>query len=128
MTLKSDAGSRVSAGDDLVAEMLAGDKAALRPILDKLLAAALSCGDDIEQAPKKAYLSLRRKTQFATLHPSTRTRFDLGLKVKGLTPSGRLEAAGSWNALVSHRVRLESLGDVDAQVVEWIRAAYEGAG
>ncbi len=127
-TLKSDAGSRIAAGDDLVADMFAGDKAVLRPIYDKLLAAALACGDDIEQAPKKGYLSLRRKTQFATLHPSTKTRFDLGLKLKGVAPSGRLEAAGSWNAMVSHRVRLESAADVDAEVRDWVRAAYEGAG
>lgn len=127
-TLKSDAGSRVAAGDDLVSEMFAGGKEDLRPIFDKLLAAALACGTDIEQAPKKGYLSLRRKTQFATLHPSTKTRFDLGLKLKGVPAKGRLEAAGSWNAMVSHRVRLESAADVDGEVVGWVRAAYEGAG
>ncbi len=128
MTLKSDAGSRVAAGDDLVAEMFAGDKASLRPIFDKVLAAALDCGDDIEQSPKKGYLSLRRKTQFATLHPSTKTRFDLGLKLKGVVPSGRLEAAGSWNGMVSHRVRIEDAAQVDGDVVGWVRRAYEGAG
>lgn len=128
MTLKSDAGSRVAAGDDLVAEMFGGGKEGLRPIFDKLLAAALACGNDIEQAPKKGYLSLRRKTQFATLHPSTKTRFDLGLKLKGIPAKGRSEAAGSWNAMVSHRVRLEQVSDVDAEVVGWMRAAYEGAG
>ncbi len=128
MTLKSDAGSRVAAGDDLVAEMFGGGKEGLRPIFDKLLAAALACGKDIEQSPKKGYLSLRRKTQFATLHPSTKSRFDLGLKLKGVPANGRLEAAGSWNAMVSHRVRLEKASDVDAEVVGWLREAYEGAG
>jgi predicted transport protein len=126
-TLKSDAGSKVAAGDDLVAEMFGGDKAAMRPIFDALLAGILSFGTDIEQAPKKGYLSLRRKTQFATLHPSTKSRFDLGLKLKGVAPSGRLEAAGSWNAMVTHRVRLERADQVDAEVLGWIRQAYDMA-
>lgn len=124
-TLKSDAGSKAAAGDDLVAEMFAGDKAALRPIYDALMARILAFGGDIEQAPKKGYMSLRRSAQFATLHPSTKTRFDVGLKLKGVAPAGRLEAAGSWNAMVTHRVRLESADQVDEEVVGWLRAAYE---
>ena len=126
-TFASDAGARAQAGDDLVAEMLAGEKAGLRPIMDALLAAITSFGDDVEQAPKKGYLSLRRKTQFATLHPSTKSRFDVGLKLKGVPPSGRLEAAGSWNAMVTHRVRLAAAAEVDAELVGWLRQAYEKA-
>jgi hypothetical protein len=61
------------------------------------------------------------------LHPSTKTRFDVGLKLKGLAATGRLEAAGSWNAMVSHRVRLASVADVDAEVVGWLRQAYDAA-
>ena len=57
-TLKSDSGAKIAAGDDLVAEMFAGDKAALRPIFDALMKAILAFGDDIEQSPKKGYLSL----------------------------------------------------------------------
>lgn len=124
---KSDAASMAASGHDLVAEMFAGDKAALRPIYDALMDAILAFGGDIEQAPKKGYVSLRRKVQFATLHPSTRTRFDVGLKLKSVSPSGRLEAAGSWNAMVSHRVRLESADQVDAELVGWLRQAYDGA-
>ncbi len=126
-TLGSDAGSKVAAGDDLVAEMFAGEKAAMRPIFDALMARIGSFGTDIEQSPKKGYLSLRRKTQFVTLHPSTKTRFDVGIKLKGVAAAGRLEAAGSWNAMVSHRVRLESVTDVNDELLGWIRAAYVGA-
>ena len=126
-TLASDAGAQLAAGVDLVAEMFAGDKAGLRPIYDSLMTAILAFGDDVEQAPKKGYMSLRRKTQFATLHPSTKTRFDVGLKLKGVPPAGRLEAAGSWNAMVTHRVRLESADQVDAELVGWLRRAYDGA-
>ena len=126
-TLKSDAASQVAAGADLVSPMFAGDKSGLRPIFDALMSAIRAFGPDIEEAPKKGYLSLRRKTQFATLHPSTKTRFDVGLKLKGLPATGRLETAGSWNLMVTHRVRLESVGDVDSQLLGWLRQAYDQA-
>jgi predicted transport protein len=124
---KSDAVSQVAGGADLVGAMFAGDNAALRPIFDKIMKEVRSFGGDIEESPKKGYLSLRRTTQFATLHPSTKTRFDVGLKLKGVAPAGRLEAAGSWNAMVSHRVRLESASDVDSELIGWLRKAYENA-
>ena len=124
---KSDSLSQTIAGADLVGAMFAGDKAALRPIFDRIMTAVRGFGTDIEESPKKGYLSLRRKTQFATLHPSTKTRFDVGLKLKGMEPKRRLEASGSWNAMVSHRVRLESVKDVDNELIGWLRKAYEGA-
>ena len=82
----------------------------------------------MEISPKKAYVSLRRATQFAILQPSTATRLDVGLKLKGTAPAGRLEAAGSWNGMVTHRVRLESAKDVDAQLIGWLKEAYSSAG
>jgi hypothetical protein len=124
-TLKSDAGSMIAEGSDLVGEMFAGDKVAVRPIFDALMEHIGGFGSDIEEAPKKGYLSLRRKTQFATLHPSTKTRFDVGLKLKGVAPAGRLEAAGSWNAMMTHRVRVASAAEVDAELIGWLRQAYD---
>jgi len=126
-TFKSDAVSQTAAGADLVASMFEGDKAALRPIFDALMKAIRAFGNDIEEAPRKGYLSLRRKTQFATLHPSTKTRFDVGLKLRGVPASGRLETAGSWNLMVTHRVRLETAKDVDAELLKWLKQAYEQA-
>jgi len=126
-TLKSDAGSILAEGGDLLAEMFAGDKVVQRPVFDALMSRIRAFGDDIEEAPKKGYLSLRRKTQFATLHPSTKTRFDVGLKLKGVAHAGRLEAAGSWNAMMTHRVRLASINDVDEELVAWLRQAYDAA-
>ena len=126
-TLKSDAGSILAEGGDLVGEMFAGDKAVMRPLFDALMSQIRQFGADIDESPKKGYLSVRRKTQFATLHPSTKTRFDVGLKLKGVAPAGRLEAAGSWNAMMTHRVRLGSVGEVDAELIAWIRQSYDGA-
>jgi hypothetical protein len=124
-TLKSDAGS-IGATTDLVAAQYAGDKAALKPIYNALIKAAKSCGA-VEIAPKKAYVSLRRSKQFAIIKPSTRTRVDLGLNMKSEPAEGRLEKSGSFNAMVSHRVRLEKTTDVDKDVKAWIKKAWSEA-
>lgn len=124
-TLKSDAGS-VDSGD-LVAAQYSGKKADLRPIYDALVAAVQKLGDDVELAPKKAYVSLRRNKQFGLIQPSTATRVDVGINLKGVEPTARLEASGSFNAMVSHRVRLSASKDVDAALVKWLRQAYEAS-
>lgn len=114
--------------DDLVAAQYAGDKAKLKPIYDAIVKTVKGFGKDVELAPKKAYVSLRRKKQFALIQPSTKTRVDLGVNLKSREPEGRLEASGSFNAMVSHRVRLESAKEVDAELGAWLRAAYDAAG
>jgi hypothetical protein len=123
--LASDAGS--SDGDDLLAAQYAGPKAALKPAYDKLAKIVEGFGKDIEFSPKKSYVSLRRSKQFGLIQPSTATRLDLGLNLKGVAPSGRLEAAGSWNAMCTHRVKLASAADVDAEVKGWLKQAYDAA-
>ena len=85
-------------------------------------------GSDITIAPKKGYLSLRRAKQFAMLQPSTTGRLDVGLILPGVAAAGRLEAAGSFNALFTHRVRVISAGDIDTTLAGWLRAAYDNAG
>lgn len=123
-TLASDAGSQGE--DDLMAAMFAGPKAAMRPAYDKAAGFVEGLGG-VEFAPKKGYVSLRRSKQFGLLQPSTKDRLDIGLALKGVEPSGRLEAAGSWNAMVSHRVRIGSAEEVDAEVLGWLREAWERA-
>lgn len=125
--LKADAGSAES-GDSLVDAQYGSGKEHLRPIYDKLAKAIQGFGADVELAPKRAYVSARRKKQFAILQPSTKTRFDVGLNLKGTPAAGRLEASGSFNSMCSHRVRLESPKDVDAELIKMIRDAYDAAG
>jgi hypothetical protein len=102
-------------------------KATIRPLYDHLVATALAFGPDVEIAPKKANVSVRRARQFALLQPSTRTRLDLGLILKGKPPQGRLEASGSFHAMFTHRVRIETAADIDAEILGWLREAYNEA-
>jgi hypothetical protein len=114
--------------DDPVAHLFADGKEGLRPLYDRLIAVATGLGPDVEIAPKKANSSIRRSKQFALLQPSTKTRLDLGLILKGQPPQGRLEASGSFNAMFTHRVKLTSLADIDDDVKAWLKAAYDAAG
>lgn len=125
--LKSDAGSAKGGADALVAAQYAGPKAQLAPIYDALIRAVNALGKDVEIAPKKTYVSLRRTKQFALIQPSTKTRVDLGLNIKGEPAKGRLEESGSFNAMVSHRVKLEKPADVDKDVKAWLKKAYTNA-
>ena len=54
-------------------------------------------------------------------------RLDLGLNLKGVAPKGRLEAAGSWNAMCTHRIKLATAADIDAEVKAWLKQAYDAA-
>jgi hypothetical protein len=115
----------VPEGDDLVTAQYTGAKAALRPIYDAILAKVGKFGDDVEVAPKKTYVSLRRKKQFAILQPSTASRFDVGINLKGAPTTDRLLASGTFNAMVSHRVSLSSPKEVDKELIDWLKKAYE---
>lgn len=119
----SDGGS----SDDLVAAQYAGNKSDLRPIYDALIATVKKFGADVEIAPKKTYVSLRRSKQFALIQPSTKTRVDLGINLRGTPAEGRLEDSGSFNAMVSHRVRLSEKADIDSDVRQWLKAAFDAA-
>jgi hypothetical protein len=112
---------------DLVSAQYAGARASLRPVYDRIVEAVRRFGPDVEIAPKKAYVSLRRKKQFGLVQPSTATRVDVGLNLKEAPASGRLELSGSFSEMVSHRVRVSSLEEVDAELIAWLRAAYDAA-
>lgn len=117
-------GGEVSAPDDLVSQQYAGPKAVLRPVFDLLLAAAIDLGEDVEVAPKKASVSLRRGKQFALIEAPSAKRIQLGIQLKGEPTTDRLVAG---NAMCSHKVFVTSIDDIDAELLGWLREAYERA-
>jgi predicted transport protein len=123
--LRSDDAS-VGTEDDLVDAQYAGKKAELRPIYDAVIARVQQFGADVELAPKKAYVSLRRSKQFGILQPGA-GRLDVGINLKNEPATERLEPSGSFNAMVSHRVRITNVREVDDQLIGWLRTAYDRA-
>lgn len=126
--LQSD-GGRAAQGlsvEDVLHGIYIGPKAGLRPVHDAVLSAVTGFGD-FENAPKKGYVSLRRKRQFAMVGPATNTQVEIGINARGLTESPRLkpQPAGS---MCNYKVRLAAVSEVDAELVGWLRTAYESAG
>jgi len=117
---KSDAGS---ADYDLVDSQYKG-KENLFPIYEKLLDIITSFGEDITISPKKDSVSFIRKKQFVLIKPASKTRVDLGLKLKNAPFSGRLENSGPFGAMCTNRIQIVSPEDVDAETVQWIAEAY----
>lgn len=121
---KADAGSHDDA--DLIANQYQG-KEHLKPIYDKLIAEISTFGDDITRTPKKDSVSMIRKRQFALIKPATKSRIDLGLKLKGKPTTDRLGNSGPFGTMCTHRVQLTEVAQVDKELVGWIREAYEMA-
>jgi hypothetical protein len=128
--LKSDGGSAAQekglSSEAVLDEIYSGAKAALRPIHDKLMAQVNQFGA-FEIAPKKGYVSLRRKKQFAMIGPATNTRVEVGLNVKGLTPDARLVELPP-KGMCDYKVKLTKPEEVDDKLIVWIRQAFEASG
>jgi hypothetical protein len=115
----------VAGADELIDGQYA-DREQLRPILDALVAVAPSVGE-VEVQVRKGYVTLLtpRRT-FASIEPTTKSRIDLGLRLNGLEPAGRLEAARSMGqSAMTHRIGLSSPADLDDETIEWLGRAYE---
>lgn len=118
------AGSTDAAPADLVAEQYSGGKADMRPVYDRLVEVAQGLGGDVEVAPKKTSVSLRRSKQFAVLTPASRTRIDVGLNLGDAPADGRVEQT---SGMCTHRVRVASVTEIDAELEGLLRAAYDRA-
>ena len=99
----------------------------MKPFYNLLKSEISKFGKDIEIAPKNSYVSLRRKKQFATLNPATKTRFEIGINLKGQEAKGKLEAEKP-NAMCSHKINITDIKEIDKEVSEWIKTAYDNAG
>lgn len=125
-TLKSDAGSAEDT-DDLIRQQYKGKEHFL-PLYHKLRADIEALGDDVEFAPKKTYVSVRRKKQFAMLVPATKTRYELGINLKGQEPSGLLKLDTKSSGMVTHSIIINHEEQYSKEVHDWLKKAYEAAG
>ena len=126
--LQSDGASAAAdkSPDDVLDEIYAGAKASLRPVHDAVMAVVHELGP-FETAPKKGYVSLRRKKQFAMVGPATKTAVEIGLNAKDLPGDPRLVVVAP-GAMCNYKVRVSAAGEVDATVKDWLKRAYESAG
>ncbi len=117
------------AGDALLDELYSGAKAGLRPVHVALMAAIGAFGE-FEIAPKKGYLSLRRKKQFVMIGPATQSKIEIGFNMKGLpdgTPNNPRLVAQAAGGMCNYKLRLGSVDEVDAELLAWLRCAFDGS-
>jgi predicted transport protein len=123
--LASDAASATDT-DDLLENQYRG-KEQLKPFYEKLIKEIEKFGGEFEIAPKKTYVSLKRKKQFIILNPASKTRFEIGFNLKAVEPKGKLEAEKP-NGICSHKINLAAITEIDKEVIDWIRMAFDKAG
>ena len=113
-----------STSDDLVDLQYKG-KEQLKPIYEKLIKFVDQLGSDVVISPKKGSVSVIRKRQFILIKPATKSRIDLGFKLKNKPETDRLENSGPFGTMCTHRVRLSELAEIDNELKSWITEAYE---
>lgn len=123
-TIVSLSKSQNEPSEDLV-ELQYKGKESLKPIYEKLLETIQGFGEDVKITPKKTSVSMIRKHQFALIKPATKTRIDLGLKLKGVENKGRLEGSGPFGTMCTHRIQITLDNDVDSETIDWLKQAYE---
>jgi hypothetical protein len=123
---QSAAQARGASSDEVVDEIYTGAKADLRPIHDRLMAEINQFGE-FEVVPKKGYVSLRRKRQFAMIGPATKTRVEVGINSKTLEATDRLIGMPP-GGMYQFKVNVTDASQVDAELIAWIKQAYDAAG
>ncbi len=110
---------------DKVDEIYSGSKAPLRPLHDAVMRSIKKLGD-FEISPKKTYLSLRRKKQFAMVGPGTKGRLEIGINMKDVPATERLIEMPA-GGMCQYKVWLTDQSEVNDELLNWIKTAYESA-
>lgn len=111
---------------DLVSNQYKG-KENLLPIYESIVHIVKNFGSDVKITPKKTTVSLIRNKQFALIKPATKTRIDLGLKLKDKPITVRLGNSGPFGTMCTHRVKISSVFEVDQELKDWLEEAYSKA-
>jgi hypothetical protein len=113
----------LASADELIQGQYA-DRPQIRPIFDAIIAAAAGLGEVVIQT-RKTYVSLLtpRRT-FARVQPTTKQRVDLGLRLEGQLPAGRLQPS-KIHETMPLQISLTTPNEVDAEVLDWLQRAYD---
>jgi len=123
----SDPDAYLQAAEKYVEEMFAGKKEHLRPICEALLKLGLAMGKDTKACPCQTIVPLYRNHVFAQIKPTTTKRIDIGFALGDMKPKGRLIDTGGFakKDRITHRIPLESVADIDDEVKQWLKVAYD---
>ena len=117
---------REASPDDKADKLFSGNKEKWCKSYDELIEKVTAFGADVTTSAGQTYINLLRGgKKFAIIQPSSAERLDIGIKLKEAESGGRFEAAGAWNAMVTHRVRITQPEQIDGQVIDWLKQAYD---
>ncbi len=102
-------------------------KESLMPMYEALISYIKTLGSDVAITPKKGSVSIIRKRQFVLIKPATKTRIDLGFKLKGKPTTERLGDSGPFGTMCTHRVKLSDLAEINSELKDWIKEAYQSS-
>ncbi len=114
-------------GDDLLINLFKGPKEALKPLYDQMVNIVEKFGNDVDVSPRKTYVTIRRSKQFAIFKPSTKERLDVGLILKGVNETPRLQTGKQFSGMMTHCVAVHSKSDLDPELKSWLKDAYDKA-
>jgi hypothetical protein len=121
-------GAPRTTANEKLSTLFRGKKERWQTPCETLIQQLQKLGSDFSVGVGGSYVSLLRAgTKFGILQPSSGERLDIGIKLKGVRPEGRFELAGKWNAMVTHRVRIEDTSKIDQEVVSWLKRGYEAS-
>ena len=108
--------------DEAIDKHFANSKSVWRPSFDDLM-------NKIRKfAPASSYLSILRAERKIAVVQIIAGRMDIGIKLNGTAATERFERAGNWNTMMTHRVRITNVKQIDMEVINWLRNAYEQNG
>jgi hypothetical protein len=113
--------------EDRIGRLFRGPRSRWRKPYDELLGKMKRFGPDVSESTTDSYISLLRKGKKFSIVQATADRMDIGIKLKGAPPKGRFEPSGTWNAMVTHRVRVDDPKQIDAEILSWLHQAYDKA-
>ena len=125
-TINKQAGPPSSA-EEKVAKHFNAKKSSWRPVYEQLIDRVNEFGPDTDVVAGASYLSLRKAGKKFAMIQVTADRLDIGIKLKDTPPDLRLERAGSWNAMVTHRVRIHTPEEINPELFGWLERAYATA-
>jgi hypothetical protein len=112
---------------DRIEKLFAGKKVKWRKAYGILEERVRKLGTDVQVAPNMTYINLCRGGKKFAIVQTTADRLDIGIKLKGVKPTERFEAAGAWNAMVTHRVRISDPREINQELLAWLKQAYKAA-
>jgi hypothetical protein len=111
--------------DEAIEKHFTTTGATWRPVFDDLMNKVKKFGGDIAIDCTNSYVSILRGERKIAVIQVYRERMDIGIKLKGVSTTDRFEAAGSWNAMMTHRVRVTAKEQIDKELIKWFKNAYE---